>query len=219
MRDKFKDLFKNAGNEIGCRFGLGSKDMSVDDLKNQRMDAIIQQYNTNWGLATNTRLNKSDCPECDYKYFITGSFVSSPNWAEFVCSRQWGGFRFGFYQKDAGMCEMALLDWCEQLGFSLGFGYVGGDKVAVLAPKAPVPETIKLKKAYYTTESRIPRPLTELVRTDDGLILLGECKNSEEILKVLNSGRVIGDEWRFFENKFIGKYGNKMLIVEGDTEI
>ena len=218
MRDKFKDLFKNA--EQRC-FGLGSKDMSVDDLKNQRMDAIIQQYNTNWGLATNTRLNKCDCPECDYKYFITGSFVSSPNWDEFVCSRQWGGFRFGFYQKDAGMQEMALLDWCEQLGFSLSFGYVGNDKVAILASKAPVPTGMQSKKAYYyyTTESRIPRPITELIRTDDGLILLGECKNSEEILKVLNSGRMIGEDWKFFNNKFIGKYGNKMLIIEGDTEI
>ena len=192
MRSKFSELIaagiasfehEPLGNEIPCT------------------DPICRAYNNIWGVLTDTHMSCVD--GCR---FISGTFVSKPEWDDFLYAPFWGGCTF----KGTGYCCLACFLSANHLCPCNGVR--NGQQVICLEPCECDCACADPKVTSYTTsESKIPQPIARL-----GLVQ--ECFNAgslEEIAKYMNrSSMVAGDNWCVFEDKIIGTAFGKIVILE-----
>lgn len=195
--------------------GAASIDNQPVELQSNSHDPIIQQYNSHWGLISNTVMRKKND-----QYFITGSLVQRPDsvWNCFCCAHEWRGFNFSFYTGTAAAKTMSLCNWAETYGYLISREMDGGEIVAKLVPmtldNVLRAEGVPVPRTYYTSESRIPRPLCE-IETERGSI--EDCFEGDvkKICENLNKSRkVLGNNWTYVDGLFISPYGNKYIILK-----
>ena len=200
----FADLVKNWPMRD---YGQGGIDQSPQDMVNQRLDPVIQQYNSHWGVVSDTHMIKDPkCPDC---YIITGHMINTPQWEEFIYAPSWGGYSFKFYGTNQ---QMSLAIWASQVGMEITTSMYGGDIVACMHPR--IPKEIKIQNGYYTSESKIPRNLRELEYEPGYIQELFESNDIDKILEGLNGRKVLGKEWVYNDGVFVGKLNNKLLFIK-----
>lgn len=210
MRNKFIDLINN-----NCTPNPASafKDMSPQDMVDQRMDPIIQQYNSHWGAISNTSLLKN--PEGEGYIINGGSLFTDDDWTEFCCSTCWGGYEFRFINRCGVNEPHSLAEWAMNMGMELSIcsELCCKDVRGYLIPYTPEKLAEITAQTYTTSESKLPRPFFEIETVKGAVERALQQKEVGKIIEALNSHEVLAKDWMYVNERFVGKLANKIIII------
>lgn len=195
MRDKFSELIDKG---IASFEYTNIADNSCDDF-------LCRLYNNLFSIPTDTHMKQLD----DCTYVITGHMINTPDWNKFLYATYWGGMKITC----ADFCHLA--DFLYQNDVEGEISEINGDTVYVLKRKCEDCECCKNRqpKTYTTTESSIPRPLTDLI-TDSRIEHIWECLAQEDPIEALNKNSyILGNHWINYNNEVSCKIRNKVVKI------
>ena len=236
MRNKFFDLIQN-------NIAPASYKNVVTDHPEVRND-VVREYNNIFSLVSDTHMDiVSDpkiqelYPEHTWKYIITGSLIgySEQRWEKFCCDPS--TFAGAFNPRPAGYFSVA--DFFSKTGLAGVKRIVNGDMVYLLysiteeekveteeSPRdvvdtvgvntAGVEAYVRAAASYYTTESQMPKPLSELsvnVNKKDVQECFKHKTTLAEIAQALNESETVLGDWIVFENQLIGYITNGRVAI------
>lgn len=233
MRSKFFELIEKGVAPFSYQNIVSSHPELKDDL--------CRVYNNIFSLVSDTHMDVADPmlreshPEHNWKYVITGSLVGYNNqrWEKFCCDPR----------THAGDFDASVSGYCYSPADLFSKAHLAGQKILVngdviyglydFDDKSEQPEDPGFSmssqnqlgavaaerglRAYMTSESKIPRPISELsvnVRARDIQECFKHKTNMYEVADALNESEdVLGENWIVFEGAIVGYLKNKVIYL------
>jgi hypothetical protein len=234
MRNKFFELIEKGVAPASY------KDVVSDHP--ELLDDVVREYNNIFSLVSDTHMDivsdpkiQEFYPEHTWKYIITGSLIgySMQRWEKFCVDPF--TFAGGFDSRPAGYYSPA--DFFQKAGLAGEKRIVNGDTVYLLysidetKEQSSAPEQVgdprvtdttgieayvRDAASYHTTESQMPKPLSELsvnVNKKDVQECFKHKTTLAEIAQALNESETVLGDWIVFENQLIGYIANRRAAI------
>lgn len=167
-------------------------------------DFICRTYNNIYAIPTDTHMSCLD----DGNRVITGHMIDTPQWELFCQNSIWKFVDF----RDSGVGS--LCQFLYNNGLQGSVQYLNNDVVYMVKPFED--KEMPYTPVCYTSESKIPQPISILSKNNNSLDIQ-ECFTNSlvETLNNLNeSVKVKGNEWISDGEKIIGIVGDKIIFIK-----
>ena len=202
MRNKFTELINQ---------GVAAFEYTPIAPEIPEQDMICRAYNNIWSIPSDTHMHLNK--ETGERY-ITGHMVGiTDTWNKFICASNWGAVSF----RSTGC--WSLCDFLQANNLRGEYDMLNGEcvyRISEISSDMTV-QDICCPCTCYTSESKIPQPISQLVTNGD-IMKIKECyhgkTNLYEVCKALNENIYIkGDFWTVVDDKVMCPVGNKIYII------